>query len=96
MKSIHDLDIIHRDLKSANIFVGHNSQFKIGDMNVSKVVNKNIMNYTQTGTPSFASPEVWRDEAYTTSSDIWSLGCVLYEVLTLSVPFQAENMDLLY
>jgi len=45
------------------------------------------MNYTQTGTPNFASPEVWRDDPYSAKSDIWSLGCVLYEMLTLCLPF---------
>jgi NIMA (never in mitosis gene a)-related kinase len=54
------------------------------------------MNYTQTGTPFYASPEVWKDEPYSTKSDIWSLGCVLYETITGEVPFTATDMNLLY
>ncbi len=47
------------------------------------------MSKTQTGTPYYASPEVWKDELYDWRSDIWSLGCVLYEMITLKPPFRA-------
>jgi len=82
MKQLHDMNIMHRDLKSANVFLNKDGSAKIGDMNVSKVA-RNGMNYTQTGTPCYASPEVWKDMPYTMKSDIWSLGCVLYEMLAL-------------
>jgi NIMA (never in mitosis gene a)-related kinase len=64
-------------------------------MNVSKVAKKGLL-YTQTGTPYYASPEVWRDQPYDNKSDIWSLGCVLYESVTLKPPFRAEDMQGLY
>ena len=51
---------------------------------------------TQTGTPYYASPEVWKDQPYDGRSDIWSLGCVLYEMITLKPPFRAQNMEGLY
>jgi len=51
---------------------------------------------TQTGTPYYASPEVWHDEAYNAKSDIWSLGVVLYEFTTLKPPFRARDMEGLY
>ena len=51
------------------------------------------MSRTQTGTPYYASPEVWKDEAYDWRSDIWSIGCVLYEMTTLKPPFRAANME---
>ena len=51
---------------------------------------------TQTGTPYYASPEVWENDAYDRKSDIWSLGCVLYEIVTLKPPFRASNMEGLY
>jgi serine/threonine protein kinase len=51
---------------------------------------------TQTGTPYYACPEVWKDMAYDHRSDIWSLGCVLYEMITQSPPFRATTMKGLY
>lgn len=65
--------------------------YKIGDMNVSKL-NKNGMVFTQTGTPYYASPEVWKDEPYDDKSDIWSLGCILYELAALRPPFMGNTM----
>jgi NIMA (never in mitosis gene a)-related kinase len=64
----------------------------LGDLNVSKVTNKGFLS-TQTGTPYYASPEVWKDVPYDSKSDIWSLGCVFYEVLTLLPPFRAKDMQ---
>jgi len=95
LKALHDLQILHRDLKSANIFLFSDGSAKIGDCNVSKVVYKGL-GYTQTGTPYYASPEVWNDDPYDNKSDIWSLGCVTYEMLTLHPPFRAESMEGLY
>jgi len=87
---------MHRDLKSANIFLYNDLKAKLGDMNVSKVTNSKGLNYTQTGTPYYASPEVWKDEPYDVKSDVWSLGCVIFEMVTLKPPFQAEDMQGLY
>ena len=95
LKALHDLNIMHRDLKSANVFLTKDGQVKLGDLNVSKVA-KEAMNHTQTGTPYYASPEVWKDEPYDVKSDIWSLGCVLYEAASLKPPFRAEDMKSLY
>lgn len=60
LKSLHDLKILHRDMKSANIFLFKDGTAKLGDLNVSKVAKKGLL-YTQTGTPYYASPEVWKD-----------------------------------
>ena len=95
LKSLHDLKILHRDLKSANIFLFSDGTAKIGDLNVSKVARKGL-GYTQTGTPYYASPEVWEEKPYDNKSDIWSLGCVAYEMLTLHPPFRAKDMEQLY
>ena len=95
LKALHDLKILHRDLKSANIFLFSDGSAKIGDLNVSKVVYKGL-GYTQTGTPYYASPEVWKDQPYDCKSDIWSLGCVTFEMLALRPPFRAENMEKLF
>ena len=93
---LHIRNVIHRDLKTANIFLSEDLRNVIlGDMNVSKIV-KNIFAYTQTGTPYYASPEVWRDEAYTIKTDVWSMGCVIYEMCMLKPPFNATDMDGLF
>lgn len=68
---------------------------KIGDLNVSKV-NKHGLAVTQTGTPYYACPEVWKDKPYNSSSDIWSVGCVIYEMAALRPPFMANDMKGLY
>lgn len=95
LRALHNAQIFHRDLKSANVFLNKDGSAKLGDMNVSKVAKKGLL-YTQTGTPYYASPEVWRDQPYDMKSDIWSLGCVLYESVTLRPPFRADDMAGLY
>ena len=69
--------------------------YKLGDLNVSKVLKKD-MAFTQTGTPYYASPEVWKDKPYNLKSDMWSLGCVLYEMAALRPPFVASDLQALY
>lgn len=95
LKALHGRKILHRDLKSANVFLYKDGTVKLGDLNVSKVAKKGLL-YTQTGTPYYASPEVWKDQPYDARSDIWSLGCVLYEATTLKPPFTANDMQGLY
>ena len=96
LKALHDKKIMHRDLKSANIFlVKEKHQCKIGDMNVSKVIKEKVL-LTQTGTPYYASPEVWRDEPYSYKSDLWSIGCVIYELCALHPPFNGKDLDDLF
>jgi NIMA (never in mitosis gene a)-related kinase len=87
LQALHHMKVMHRDIKSANIFMNKDLSIKLGDMNVSKVADPSGLNYTQTGTPYYASPEVWRDEPYGFKSDIWSLGCVIYEMICLKPPF---------
>ena len=95
LKALHDLKILHRDMKSANVFLFSNGCAKLGDLNVSKVARRGL-GYTQTGTPYYASPEVWKDNPYDHKSDVWSLGCVLYEMITLRPPFRAKDMEGLF
>lgn len=82
-------------IQSANVFLSKNGEAKLGDMNVSKVSQKGLCQ-TQAGTPYYASPEVWKDKPYDSKSDIWSLGCVTYEMACLKPPFRAEDMEGLY
>ena len=95
LKRLHELKVFHRDIKSANVFLDKDGTARLGDMNVSKVAKAGFL-YTQTGTPYYASPEVWNDKPYNSKSDIWSLGCVLYESLALHPPFRASNMNELF
>jgi len=95
LKSLHDMKILHRDLKSANVFILKNDHVKLGDLNVSKIMKEELV-YTQTGTPYYASPEVWRDQPYNTKSDIWSLGCVVYEMCAMKTPFRGKDMEAVY
>ena len=88
---LHENNIIHRDLKSANIFLMKDGTVKIGDLNVSKIA-KIGMAYTQTGTPYYASPEIWLDRPYDFKSDVWSLGCILYELCQLKPPFRGTSL----
>ena len=95
LKALHDKKIMHRDIKSANIFLFKEHMCKLGDMNVSKVIKHKLL-LTQTGTPYYASPEVWRDEPYSFKSDLWSIGCVIYELCELEPPFKGNNLDELF
>jgi len=95
LKALHDSKILHRDLKCANVFLSKEGILKLGDLNVSKVSKMGIA-HTQTGTPYYASPEIWKNQPYNSSSDIWSLGCVIYEMAALSPPFTANDMQGLY
>ena len=96
LKYLHKNCIIHRDLKSANIFLTKKGIIKIGDLNVSKIIKSIGMASTQTGTPFFASPEIWNSRPYDYKCDIWSVGCIIYEMARFHVPFRAGSMRELY
>lgn len=91
LKALHDMNILHRDLKCANVFCASDGILKLGDLNVSKVARRGMAR-TQTGTPYYTSPEVWKDRPYDSKCDIWSLGCVIYEMASLCPPFRAGNL----
>ncbi len=74
------------------MFLNKDGSVKLGDLNVSKIAKMGLC-YTQTGTPYYASPEVWQDKPYDLKSDIWSLGCVIYEMTTLKPPFTDTSMQ---
>ena len=94
LKSLHDKKILHRDLKSANIFLTkERNECKIGDLNVSKVMKEKYIVNTQIGTPTYSSPEVWQNKPYSYKSDLWSVGCIIYEMCCLRPPFKGKNVD---
>ena len=84
IKTLHSKNILHRDLKSANIFLTKNLSLKIGDFGISKVL-EGTSAMTCIGTPLYLSPEVCNNKPYGLSSDLWALGCILYEMCTLRV-----------
>ena len=92
---LHKSSVIHRDLKSANIFLTKKGIVKIGDLNVSIIAKKDLA-VTQTGTPYYAAPEVWDNEKYNNKCDIWSVGCIIYEMASLHVPFRGTSIQQLY
>ena len=95
LRALHNMKILHRDLKCANIFLGDDGTVKLGDLNVSRVVEEGLVK-TQAGTPYYASPEIWQLRPYGAKSDIWSLGCIIYELCTFLPPFRAATMELLF
>jgi NIMA (never in mitosis gene a)-related kinase len=96
LNALHSYKILHRDLKTANVFLFKDGRVKLGDFNVSKVARRGALMATQTGTPYYASPEVWQDHSYDEKSDMWSFGCVIFETATLRPPFRADDMESLY
>ncbi|CDW81682.1 protein kinase domain containing protein [Stylonychia lemnae] len=91
---LHQKKIVHRDIKPANIFLANDGKAQIGDLNVSKIAKQKFLT-TFTGTPFYMSPEIYKGLPYDEKTDIWSLGCILYELATLQPPFTANNiMDL--
>lgn len=96
LKHLHDKHILHRDLKSQNVFLMHNGRLRLGDFGIAKVLDTTVsFTKTQIGTPYYLSPEICRNKPYSWASDIWSLGCILYELATLQVPFDAPNISVL-
>ena len=91
IKQLHEMKILHRDIKAANIFMFKDNKVKIGDLNVSKEIKMGMLR-TQTGTPYYASPEVWNEKPYDYESDMWSIGCLLYELASLKPPFRGSSM----
>ena len=86
VKEIHDKNIIHRDIKPSNIFINKENEIKIGDFGISKQLNSNkatTITKKGAGTPNYIAPEIVRDGKYNKKADIFSLGCILYELFTL-------------
>ncbi len=83
--------VLHRDIKPQNIFLDHNNRVKLGDFGLSKVLNTQNFAETYVGTPFYMSPEIINCRPYTSKSDIWALGCVIYELCALEPPFMAQN-----
>ncbi|KZP29082.1 kinase-like protein [Athelia psychrophila] len=79
--------ILHRDLKPDNVFLDENNIVKLGDFGLSKQLAQASFANTYVGTPYYMSPELMQERAYDSKSDIWSLGCMIYELCALKPPF---------
>ncbi|KAK1786399.1 hypothetical protein P4O66_018086, partial [Electrophorus voltai] len=109
---IHDKRVLHRDLKSKNIFLTTHGTVKLGDFGSACILKRKLhivllvltapypcilscsgegYAHSYVGTPYYVSPEIWDSQPYNNKSDVWSLGCVLYELCTLRHPFQANS-----
>ena len=95
LEHLHEKGICHRDLKVANTFLAEDGSIKIGDMNVSKRLSKKGQLQTQIGTPYYMSPEIWNNRPYDWSSDMWALGCMIYELASLRPPFTGDSFPAL-
>ncbi|GAB7344951.1 hypothetical protein MBLNU457_3383t2 [Dothideomycetes sp. NU457] len=91
-----DRMILHRDLKPENVFLGDGNAVKLGDFGLSKIIASHDFASTYVGTPFYMSPEICMSERYSLYSDIWSLGCVMYELCAGEPPFNAKtHLDLI-
>ena len=90
IKEIHDMKIVHRDLKPENIFINENMDIKIGDFGSKQL--KSYKEYTliknKAGTEYYIAPEISDDGIYNEKSDIWSLGCIIYELFNLNIYYK--------
>ena len=98
LNHMHEQRVIHRDLKPANILITSDGIFKLGDLGLGRIMNtETIKTFSKVGTPLYMAPEVINgSEGYDFKVDNWSLGCVIYELITLRSPFQtSEKLSLI-
>lgn len=89
---IHKKRVLHRDIKSKNVFLTQSGKVKLGDFGSARLLSSPMaFAYTYVGTPYYVPPEIWENQPYNNKSDIWSLGCILYELCALKHPFQANS-----
>ncbi|XP_052607752.1 serine/threonine-protein kinase Nek3 isoform X3 [Peromyscus californicus insignis] len=89
---IHKKRVLHRDIKSKNVFLTQSGKVKLGDFGSARLLSSPMaFACTYVGTPYYVPPEIWENLPYNNKSDIWSLGCILYELCALKHPFQAHS-----
>jgi NIMA (never in mitosis gene a)-related kinase len=96
LQYIHDNKIMHRDIKTLNIFLDKDNNIKIGDFGISKLFEFNPNDprndATRIGTPLYIAPEQVQNRQYDFKVDVWAAGCVLFNLCNLEVPFIADNI----
>ncbi|XP_064645013.1 serine/threonine-protein kinase Nek8-like isoform X3 [Lineus longissimus] len=96
IRHIHEHNILHRDMKTANIFLTKEGVVKVGDFGISKIMSTTDKGAnTVLGTPYYISPEMCEGKEYNDKSDIWALGCILYEMACLQKTFEGSNLPAL-
>ena len=90
---IHSRHILHRDIKTQNIFITRGFVVKLGDFGIARILD-GTSEFAKTciGTPYYLSPEICENKPYNNKSDLWAMGCVLYEMSTLKHAFKAGSM----
>ncbi|KAI9105610.1 kinase-like domain-containing protein [Phlyctochytrium arcticum] len=85
--------VLHRDLKPDNVFLDALDNCKLGDFGLSRLMDESDFARTYVGTPFYMSPELITESSYNDKSDVWALGCLIYELCTLEPPFQAKTQS---
>ncbi len=93
LQAIHAAGILHRDLKPANVIVDSNGKARITDFGIAGIESEITKEEVRVGTPAYMSPEQITGKEVTTSSDIYSLGLLIYEIFTGKQAFQADSID---
>ncbi|UJR27704.1 hypothetical protein I4U23_008981 [Adineta vaga] len=95
LQYMHERSILHRDLKTQNIFLTKLEIVKVGDLGIAKILDNNGADLATTviGTPYYMSPEIFSNQPYGQKSDIWALGCCVYEMTTLEHAFKAGDIS---